>query len=217
MRIQATIAAALIAATTASAADKVNMPARILPAPPQKLSDTVAAFVKIPSGKIALTHVRVIDGTGAPAQTDRTILIDGAKIAAIQPASAPIPEGHTTIDATGMSVIPGLIGMHDHPYYIARPNLGDDGHFHDPLLVPQMTFSSPKLYLAAGVTTQRTTGSVETYADLNMKRAIDEGRLAGPHMDVTGPYLEGQGSPFIQMHQIATADEASRMVNYWAD
>jgi hypothetical protein len=71
--------------------------------------------------------------------------------------------------------------------------------------------------LANGVTTLRTTGSVETYTDLNMKRAIDAGTLPGPHMDVTGPYLEGPNSPFIQMHRLKDADDATQTVNYWAD
>ncbi|HEX4712869.1 amidohydrolase family protein [Phenylobacterium sp.] len=80
-----------------------------------------------------------------------------------------------------------------------------------------MTFSSPRLYLAAGVTTMRTTGSVEPYADLNVKSLIDSGAMAGPHMDVTGPYLEGAGSPFIQMHQLKDAEDARRTVAFWAD
>jgi hypothetical protein len=80
-----------------------------------------------------------------------------------------------------------------------------------------MPFSAPRLYLAAGVTTARTTGSVEPYADLNLKHAIDAGELIGPHLDVTGPYLEGATSPFIQMHHLSSPDEARQMVNYWAD
>ena len=216
-QILAAAATLLITATAAAAADKVDMPARILPPPPAELTDAVKPFVKVPAGQIVIYNVRVIDGTGSAPKPNRTVFIDGAKITSIMPAEVPVPPGAKWIDGTGMTLIPGLIGMHDHQYYIARPNLTADGHSHDPLLVPQMTFSSPKMYLAAGVTTLRTTGSVETYADLNMKRAIDEGRLAGPHMDVTGPYLEGEGSPFIQMHQIATPAEARGMVNYWAD
>ena len=75
-------------------------------------------------------------------------------------------------------------------------------HSQPPLLVPQQTFSAPRLYLASGVTTLRTTGSVETYTDLNLRREIDALHLPGPHLDVTGPYLEGAGSPFIQMHNL---------------
>jgi imidazolonepropionase-like amidohydrolase len=161
--------------------------------------------------------VRVIDGTGAPAQDDRTLLIDGCTIAAVQDGAAAAPAGYAVVDAAGLTVMPGIVGMHDHQYYIARPNLDDSGHSDDPLMIPQMAFSSPRLYLANGVTTLRTTGSVEPYTDLNMKRAIDAGTLPGPHMDVTGPYLEGSGSPFIQMHPLKDAADATRTVNFWAD
>jgi imidazolonepropionase-like amidohydrolase len=113
--------------------------------------------------------------------------------------------------------MPGIVGMHDHLFYIARPNEDGQGNFEPPVLVTQMTFSAPRLYLAGGVTTMRTTGSVETYADLNLKRAIDEGKLPGPHIDVTGPYLEGAHSYFIQMHQLSGPGEARQMVDYWAE
>jgi len=109
------------------------------------------------------------------------------------------------------------VGMHDHLFHIARPNLRADGGSDVPLLVPQMTFSAPRLYLAAGVTTIRTAGSVEPFADLNLAKAIDEGRLPGPHVEVTGPYLEGSDSPFLQMHPLRDAEDARRTVEYWAD
>ena len=198
----------------AAAPAPIDMAARILP-PPAEPGDAVKAFVTV-VGPVALTHVRVIDGTGAPAQADRTLLIDKGRILAIQAGSDAIPAGTRVIDATGKSVMPGLVGMHDHMYYIARPNLDSTGHADEPLMVPQMTFSSPRLYLAAGVTTLRTTGSVEPYTDLNLKHEIDQGRIPGPHMDVTAPYLEGPNSPFIQMHQLADAADARATVAFWA-
>ncbi|GAA0325233.1 hypothetical protein GCM10009087_39450 [Sphingomonas oligophenolica] len=199
-----------------AASPKVDMAARILP-PPAAPGEAVKPFVKMPAGKTALAHVRVIDGAGAPAVEDRTVLIDGGRIVAVQAGSDPVPAGYAVSDLSGDSVMPGIVGMHDHQYYIARPNLDASGHSDAPLMVPQMAFSSPRLYLASGVTTLRTTGSVEPYTDLNMKAAIDAGTLPGPHMDVTGPYLEGSGSPFIQMHPLKDAADATRTVNFWAD
>ncbi|HEX2687399.1 MAG TPA: amidohydrolase family protein, partial [Kofleriaceae bacterium] len=102
-------------------------------------------------------------------------------------------------------------------FYIARPNIDEHWNSEPPLVVPEMMFSSPRLYLAAGVTTMRTTGSVEPYADLNLAREIDDGKLIGPHIDVTGPYLEGAGSPFVQMHHLRNPEEARQFVHYWAD
>lgn len=212
---------ALIVTVHANAAGaeqvQAHAAAGILPVPPSTLSDVVKAFVKVPLGRIALTHVRVIDGTGAPAQNDRTLLIDGNRIKAVNTGTEAVPDGYTIIDANGKSVMPGIVGMHDHQFYIARPNLDDSGHSDSPLMIPQMAFSSPRLYLANGVTTLRTTGSVEPYTDLNVKRAIDAGTLPGPHMDVTGPYLEGASSPFIQMHPLDGVADTVRTVNFWAD
>jgi imidazolonepropionase-like amidohydrolase len=202
-------------AVLVGAAAPADIAPRILP-PAAVPGEAVKPFVKLAAGKIALTHVRIIDGTGAPAQPDRILLIDHDRIAGIRPGSDVVPDGYTVIDAAGKSVMPGLVGMHDHMYYIARPNLDSTGHGDQPLIVPQMTFSSPRLYLAAGVTTLRTTGSVEPYTDLNLKHEIDQGQLAGPHMDVTAPYLEGPGSPFIQMHPLADAADARATVAFWA-
>ncbi|WP_375390573.1 amidohydrolase family protein [uncultured Sphingomonas sp.] len=190
--------------------------ATVLP-PPVEPSRAVQPYVARAAGRIALAHVRVIDGTGAPPRDDMTVVLDGARIAAVQPAAAPVPAGVQVLDLTGRTVLPGLVGLHDHMYYIGRPDLDAQGHSEPPLVVPQMTFTSPRLYLAAGVTTLRTTGSVEPYTDLNLKRQIDAGRIPGPHMDVTGPYLEGPDSPFIQMHQLKDADDARRTVAFWAD
>jgi imidazolonepropionase-like amidohydrolase len=186
-------------------------------APPQPLSAEFQRYVKVPAGRIALTHVRVINGTGAAPAEDQTILIDGPRIAAVQPASGVVPPGYAVLDLKGASVMPGIVGMHNHLFYLQRPNIDPTGHFEQPIIVPQMTFSAPRLYLANGVTTMRTTGSVEPYTDLSLKREIDAGHLLGPHLDVTGPYLEGPGAFFIQNHQITSPDDARREVAFWAD
>ena len=160
------VAAAALAFATPLAAAPVL-------APPAALGPDVQPFVHIPAGQIAITHLRIIDGTGAAAKDDMTLLLDGAKIAAVQPAGAAVPAGYRVIDGTGETALPGLVGMHNHLYYLQRPNLDAEGHFEQPIIIPQMTFSAPRLYLANGVTTMRTTGSVEPYTDLALKREID--------------------------------------------
>jgi imidazolonepropionase-like amidohydrolase len=183
-----------------------------------ELSKTVQEFVRVRAPKVILTHVRIVDGTGAAAVEDQNVVIEDAKITAVQNGGdVAAAAGTTVLDLHGRTVIPGIVGMHDHLFYIARPNLDSRRHFDDPLVVPQMTFSAPRLYLAAGVTTMRTTGSVETYADLNLKSDIDAGKLPGPHIDVTGPYLEGSQSYFIQMPHLTGPDDARQTVEYWAD
>ena len=186
-------------------------------APPTAPGAATLPYVKTKAPVIVLRHVRIIDGTGAAAQEDRTVILKDGRIAAVGDASLAAPDGAEIHDLDGHTVLPGLVGMHDHMFYIASPNADAHGHSEPPLLVPQMTFSAPRLYLAAGVTTLRTTGSVETYADLNLKSLIDAGELPGPHLDVTGPYLDGPGSSFIQMRRLKDAEDARRMVEFWAD
>ena len=180
-----------------------------------QLSPDVLKYVKVNAPAVLLTHVRVIDGTGAAPLEDQYLLIENGKITSIS-AAAPANSSAQTIDLHGHTVIPGLVGMHDHLYYIARADEAADGSGEPPLIVPQMSFSAPRMYLAAGVTTIRTAGSVEPYVDLNLHREIDAGHLPGPHTDITAPYLEGLNSPFIQMHNLTGPDDARNFVDYWA-
>ena len=206
----------LLAATAALVLGSAAGAAAVL-APPPELGPDVQPFVHIPAGQIAITHLRIIDGTGTAPAEDQTLLLDGAKIAAVQPPSAAVPAGYRVIDGSGETALPGLVGMHNHLFYLQRPNIDAAGHSEQPIIIPQMTFSAPRLYLANGVTTMRTTGSVEPYTDLALKREIDAGRLVGPHLDVTGPYLEGPGAFFIQNHQITSPEDARKEVAFWAD
>jgi len=184
----------------------------------QQLSKEVEKYVRVRAPKVVLTHVRVVDGTGRAAVDDQNVVIEGGKISAIQPgAEVARSKDVEVLDLHGYSVMPGIVGMHDHLFYVARPNLDSRWHGNEPLLVPQMTYSAPRLYLAAGVTTMRTTGSVETFADLNLRDRINGGLLPGPRIDVTGPYLEGKNSYFIQMHELGSPEEARQFVDYWAD
>ena len=189
---------------------------RILPAA-VKPGPAVMPYVKVPAGSVVLTHVRVIDGTGQPGQSDRSVVLAEGRIVQILDATAPLPADARVLDLSGRTVLPGIVGMHDHLFYIGRPDLDAAGTSEPPLMVPEMAFTAPRLYLANGVTTLRTTGSVEPDTDLNLKQQIDAGKIPGPHLDVTGPYLEGPGSPFVQMHELRDAEDTRRTVAFWAD
>jgi len=165
------------------------------------------AYVKYDQTVIVLNHVRVIDGTGAAAKPDQMVVISAGKIQSIGSAGAQVPPGAEVLDLTGDSVMPGIIGMHDHLYYPAPGR--------NVAMYPEHAWSFPRLYLASGVTTVRTTGSVEPYTDLQLKKEIDSGKMPGPKMHITGPYLEGKGAYTPQMHELADAEDARRTVGYW--
>ena len=166
-------------------------------------------FIRTEAPVIALAHVRVIDGTGSAVKDDQTIVISGGKIQSVEPsAGAKIPANAETLDLKGYTVLPGLVGMHNHMFF---PMGGS------PPMYSNMGISFPRLYLALGVTTIRTTGSVQPDADIEIKKLIDAGRMIGPKMHITAPYLEGAGSFTPVMHTLTGADDARKMVNFWAD
>lgn len=168
----------------------------------RQVSDAMRRFVSVDAQVVALTHVRVVDGTGGPVRNDQTIVIDGELIVAVGSASdVRVPPGAREIDLTGHTVIPGIIGLHDHMYYSMK----------------QMPVSYPRLFLGNGVTTIRTTGSINTYSELNLKRSIDMGQIAGPEIHATGPYLQGGGAGPGLMYSVSGPEDARRVVRYWAE
>jgi enamidase len=176
------------------------------------LAAPVREFVVEHAPHVLLDNVRLIDGTGAPARTSMSVLISNGRIAAVGPAGAvSLPAGlgageGSVVDGSGATVLPGLVMLHEHMFYpsgAARYNTNEQ--------------SFPPLYLGGGVTTMRTGGTVDPYSDLSTRRLIDQGRIVGPKMDVTGPYLEGPDGFIRSFPQLATPDEARDHVNFWMD
>jgi imidazolonepropionase-like amidohydrolase len=170
-------------------------------------------FVKQDAPMLVLDHVRLIDGTGAAPQEDMRVSIAAGKITAVSAAkaNAAYAPDAKVLDMTGKTLIPGLVGMHEHLFYPTPRRPSGGAYFYG-----EAVDSAPRLYLAGGVTTARTGGSVDPYTDLELKRAIDAGEMAGPKLDVTGPYLEGPGKFAIQMHQLTGPEDAARLVDHWA-
>ena len=178
-----------------------------------------ASYVALHAPVLVLRHVEVIDGTGAAPRTDQTLVIRDGRIAALGPeGSTALPPDALVRDYSGHAVLPGLVGMHDHLFYTASRDTqrNSPGGIEPGFFVNEIPWSAPRLYLAAGVTSLRTTGSIEPYADLKVRARIEAGALPGPHIDVTAPYLEGAGTFFAQMHELAGPEEAGRFVDYWA-
>src|SRR4029079_8943114 len=125
------------------------------------------------------------------------IVITGDKITAVgKTGSLSVPGGARTIDLAGRTVIPGLVGLHDHMYY-SSPVSGS---------MKFMAVSYPRLFLANGITTIRTTGSVDPYQEMNIKAMIAAGQMVGPEIVVTGPHLQGAPNQLMAMHPITNPD-----------
>jgi imidazolonepropionase-like amidohydrolase len=191
---------ALVAVTVAVGAARLGAQAAAL-------DSSVLRFVRVNAPLLAITNVLVVDGTGAAARRRHSVVVQNGRIAAVGPAaSVRPPAGAMVIDGSGHTLIPGMVGVHDHLYYSAAGGRS-----------PQMFFTGPRLYLAGGVTTIRTTGAQSAYADITVKRAVDEGRVPGPRIHVTTPYLTGPDAGMTDMSIAATPEQARRFVEYWAE
>ena len=164
-----------------------------------------AGYVAVNADVVALTGVTVIDGTGGPAQNGQTVVINGSRIAAVGPdGQVDIPAGAEVMDLSGHTVIPGMIGLHDHLFYTAAGGRS-----------AQLTYSAPRLYLGSGVTSVRTTGSRQPFAELNLRAEIEAGRVPGPRIHITAPYVTAGGG-ISGMTMLESPEQARRFVRYWA-
>jgi enamidase len=171
------------------------------------LGPAARQFVAVDTPAVALTHVRVIDGTGAAPKTDQTVTIRDGVITSIgSSATAQVPPGALTMDLTGKSVIPGLVMVHEHLHYPTGPDVSGN-----------VAKSFSRLYLAAGVTSMRTASNMNGVGEIKLKQAIDAGAQAGPWIDATAPFLEGRpGLDLGQVYEIVDPADARRQIAYWA-
>lgn len=161
-------------------------------------------FVEVAEPVVALTNVRVVDGTGAAPRDRQTIVIRDGRIEAVGSArSVQVPRDARVIDLPGHTVIPGIVGLHNHTFYTTSQRR------------VQMSVTAPRLYLASGVTTIRTTGSYHPYSEIALREAIRAGESIGPRMYITGPYINGDAYGY--MTEIDGTEDARRVVRYWAE
>jgi len=180
--------------------------ASVLSAQPRPLSPNVARYVSVNAPVVALTHARVVDGTGAAAREDQTIIVRGDRIATVGSASTvKVPVGAQVVDLTGSTVIPGLVGLHEHTWFggmaVSTP----------------MSVTAPLLYLGMGVTTAMTAGTMFAYQELNLQRAVDAGVVPGPRFLIAGPYLSAGAPNATSGDRLLTSPEDTRrVIAYWA-
>lgn len=170
-----------------------------------ELDESARRFVSAAGPTTAITGAQLVDGTGAAPRAGQTVVISGERILAVGPdGEVEIPADAERIDGAGHTLVPGLVGVHNHTFYTTAARHS------------QMNTTSPRLYLASGVTTIRTTGSYSPYSEINMRRAIEAGEIVGPRMHITGPYISGAGAS-TYMTQVSSPEDARRVVAYWAE
>jgi imidazolonepropionase-like amidohydrolase len=177
-----------------------------------KFSEETKKYIEYDGEVIVLKNALLIDGKGNDTKPRQTVIISNGKIEWVgDDERAVIPPGANIIDLKGKSIMPGLVMLHEHMYISAHSRIPRYPNLR------QLPVSFPRLYLAAGATTIRTCGSIEPYSDIRIKKDIDLGRVPGPSIELTAPYIEGKEALYPQMNELKDPNAAVSFVNYWAD
>jgi Tol biopolymer transport system component len=138
----------------------------------------------IPTARYLVHAGSLVDGISATARTDMDIVIEGNRIRAVEPHRAEAHTGTTVVDASGLTVMPGLIEYHTHLQK-------DLGAAHD------------RAWLAFGITTVRSPGGTP-YEAVEDREAVDAGVRVGPRVFATGYLLEWERTYYKMAVAIAT-------------
>lgn len=161
------------------------------------LSLAYAAPAQSPHAPLIIENVTVIDATGAPAQTHRTVIVEDGHIQGIYETRR-TPKGARRINGAGKFLIPGLWDMHVHTVF------GDWFPHGKKIALP--------LFIANGVTGVRDMGG-ELDVLQQWRKEIAAGTLLGPRMVIAGPMLDGPQPRFPSSIAIATPDDGRRAVD----
>ncbi|NVN19836.1 amidohydrolase family protein [Muricauda sp. HICW] len=142
-------------------------------------SDSVLRYVKHNYKTIVLRNATIIDGTGAPAKKKQTIIVKSGKFHVIgNDDEVVVPTEAKIMNMQGKTIIPGLVGMHNHLHIPGFPDVGE---------------IASKLYLAAGVTTIQTCGATDSEKELLLSYEIEQGKKIGPNIVPSAPFVNGPG------------------------
>jgi imidazolonepropionase-like amidohydrolase len=173
--------------------------------------------------RMALVGGTLIDGTGGPVIRNSVILVDGERITAVgSVGTLAVPSTHQVISTEGMSVLPGLWDMHVHTMLNGH---GDYAHWDSTyvntrsgVLINTIMPASAKQLLLAGITSARDLGA-PLEESIALKQAINSGRIPGPTMYVSGPFIQHAPYPNTERFRwgVNGPDDARAKVRRLAD
>ncbi len=145
--------------------------------------------------KKALVGGTLIDGFGNDPIRNSVILIEGDKISHVGTTETlAVPEGYELISTEGMSVLPGLWDMHVHLMINGHSDYGYWDKTYPPLFEKVIMPASAHQLLMAGVTSARDLGA-PLEESISVRNAINEGRIPGPTMYMSGPFIQKKPYP----------------------
>jgi hypothetical protein len=138
---------------------------------------------------LVITHVTVINVTGAPPLTNRNVVISNHHITAVSEPGSALPKDARVIDGSGKFLIPGLWDMHVHWY--------DKDYL--------------SLFLVNGVTGVRIMAGSSLHQEF--RRQIEAGQLIGPRLVIAGPIIDGPVPYWPNSVSVHTVEEARQAVD----
>jgi imidazolonepropionase-like amidohydrolase len=150
--------------------------------------------MKLAAGTLVIRNGQLVDGTGAAPVPDGVVVAKDGRITFAGPVSqAPeIPPDAQQIDASGGTILPGLVEAHYHPTYFNVADLADLDIKYPVEYVTLLAAANAKLALECGYTAARSGGSLHNI-DVWLKRAIENDIHLGPRLAASGREICGSG------------------------
>ncbi|MBI4409001.1 MAG: amidohydrolase family protein, partial [Gemmatimonadetes bacterium] len=155
----------------------------------------------------ALVGGTLIDGFGGPPLRNSVVLIEGERIKAVgQVGTLVVPAGAEVIATEGMSVLPGLWDMHVHLMINGHADYAHWDSTYPPIFESVIMPASAKQLLLAGVTSARDLGG-PLEASLAVRAAINAGKIPGPTLYVSGPFIQHAPYPGTELFRWGVSGE----------
>jgi len=147
----------------------------------------------VPEGTMTIHAGRLVDGVHPTAQTDVDIVVTRNRIVSVTPHGSHPVQGRL-VDASGLTVMPGLMDMHEH-------------------LIKEYGSNFGRLLLAYGVTTVRSPGNVPGDV-LEEKQSIDAGMRPGPRLFAAGYIIDGEHTVWEMGTSVRSKPEVDRIMAF---